>query len=106
MAIRNREKLQKQFEEEGKTRYVTKEMVADEWKEAAFHHFPDTTVTVCCLVLNNGFTTIGKSACANPDNFDKKLGEELAFDDALQKVYTLLAFRLCDEVPCHAAEEG
>jgi hypothetical protein len=71
-------------------------MVADECDVADFHRFPDTTVTVCCLQLKNGFTVIGKSACANPDNFDPELGKELAFDDALQKVYTFIAFRLCD----------
>lgn len=96
MANRKRDELQKRFEEEGKTGYVTTDMVNDEWKEAYFHRFPDTTVTVCCLHLHNGFTVIGKSACANPDNFDAELGKELAFDDAKQKVYTLVAFRLCD----------
>lgn len=98
MATRDREKLQEQFEEQGKTKYVTTEMVDDEIQYAQYHRFGDTTVTVCCLTLRNGFTVVGKSACANPDNFEAELGEQLAFDDARQQVFAHLAFRLCDEM--------
>jgi hypothetical protein len=96
MASRNREALQEQFEKDGKTLYVTTQMVDDEILTADYHRFPDTTVTVCCIQLHNGFTTVGKSACANPANFDMQLGRELAYDDAKQKIYTLVAFRLRD----------
>lgn len=97
MAVRDREKLEQRFEVEGKTRYVTNDMVDAEVMSSMFHQFPGTTVTVCCTTLANGFTVIGKSACANPDNFEEELGRKLAFDDARQKIFALLAFRLCDE---------
>lgn len=96
MANRKRDELEERFEAEGKTRYVTTQMVNDEILTADYHRFPDTTVTVCCIQLHNGFTSVGKSACANPDNFDPILGRELAYDDAKQQIFTLLAFRLCD----------
>ena len=98
MANRNREELQKQFEEQGKTKYVTTEMVEAEIESSQFHHFRDTTVTVCCLTLKNGFTVVGKSACANPKNFEVMLGQQLAYDDEKQQVYSYLGFRLCDEM--------
>ncbi len=96
MASRNREELQKQFEADGKSRYVRTEDVDAEIERAAYHHFSETTVTVCVLILKNGFTVVGKSACANPDNFNATLGQTLAYDDAKQQIYALLAFRLCD----------
>ena len=96
MASRNREELQKQFEADGKTRYVRTEDVDAEILTCQYHHFEGTTVTVCVISLHNGFTVVGKSACANPDNFDPTLGRELAYDDAKQGIYSLLAFRLCD----------
>lgn len=96
MASRNREELQKQFEADGKTRYVRTEDVNREIRGSAYHHFEGTTVTVCVITLQNGFTVVGKSACANPDNFNAELGEDLAFDDAKQQMYALLAFRICD----------
>ena len=96
MASRNREELQRQFEAEGKTRYVRTEDVEAEISHAAYHHFAETTVTVCVVTLENGFTVVGKSACANPDNFDAALGQKLAYEDAKQQCYALLAFRICD----------
>ena len=96
MASRNREELQKQFEADGKTRYVRTEDVDAEIVSDQYHQFHGTTVTVCVIQLQNGFTVVGKSACANPDNFDEELGRSLAFDDAKQGIYTLLAFRICD----------
>ena len=96
MASRNREELQKQFEADGKTRYVRTEDVEAEILAVQYHQFVGTTVTVCVITLQNGFTVVGKSACANPDNFQTELGESLAFDDAKQQIYALLAFRICD----------
>src|SRR4051794_40548267 len=37
------------------------------------------TLTICLLVLQNGFTIIGKSAPASVANFDPDLGRKLAY---------------------------
>lgn len=63
---------------------------------ADYHIFPGTTVTICCLTLDNGFTTIGHSACADPANFDVAIGREIAFRNARDQIWPLLGFRLCD----------
>jgi len=34
------------------------------------------TLTICILILNNGFTVVGESACASPENFNKELGQK------------------------------
>ncbi len=54
-----------------------------------YHHFPGTTVTVCCLKLQNGFSVIGYSACIDEREFDSVTGEEEAKKDAVRKVYEL-----------------
>lgn len=59
-----------------------------------FHHFPGTTVTVCCLGLRNGFTVIGESACASPENFDEELGRKIAYENAKQKIWPLMGYHL------------
>lgn len=103
MAKRDRESLQERFLAEGKTNFVTTESVDDAIDTWNYHHFKGTTVTVCCIGLKNGFTVVGKSACANPDNFDPELGRELAYDDAKQQIFTHLAFLLCE---ADSVEEG
>lgn len=51
-------------------------------------------LTFCVLVLRNGFTVTGKSACASPENFDAELGRKIARDDAVQQVWPLMGYAL------------
>lgn len=59
-----------------------------------YHQFPGTTVTVCCLELENGFTVIGESACASPENFNVDLGRKIARDQARNKIWQLEGYLL------------
>ena len=51
-------------------------------------------LTFCVLVLRNGFTVTGESACASPENFDAELGRKIARQNAVQKIWPLLGFAL------------
>lgn len=62
--------------------------------DSTFHVFEETQLTVCCLTLENGFTVTGESACASPENFDKQIGEEIAFNNAVNKVWMLEGYLL------------
>ena len=55
-------------------------------------------LTFCVLVLQNGFTVTGESACASPENFDAEIGRRIARENAVQKIWPLLGFRLRDEL--------
>ncbi len=55
-------------------------------------------LTICAIVLRNGFTVTGESACVSPDNFDAELGRRIARQNAVQKIWPLLGFRLRDEL--------
>src|SRR5574343_283451 len=51
-------------------------------------------LTFCVLVLRNGFTVTGESACASPENFDAEIGRKVARQCAVEKVWPLLGFAL------------
>lgn len=68
---------------------------------ADYYVFPDTTMTICLLKLTNGFTVIGESACAAPENFDAELGKKIAFDNAKNKIWPLEGYLLRQKL--HAA---
>lgn len=55
-------------------------------------------LTFCVLVLRNGFTVTGESACASPENFDRDIGRRIARENAKQKLWPLLGFRLRDQL--------
>jgi hypothetical protein len=51
-------------------------------------------LTICVLVLKNGFTVTGESACASPENFDGDLGRKIARQKAIDKVWALEGYHL------------
>ena len=51
-------------------------------------------LTFCVLVLRNGFTVTGESACASPENFDAEVGRKIARENAVQKTWPLLGYEL------------
>lgn len=61
-------------------------------------------LTFCVLVLRNGFTVTGESACASPENFDAEVGRKIARANAVNKIWPLMGYELrtklaaaCDE---------
>lgn len=51
-------------------------------------------LTFCVLVLKNGFTVTGESACASPENFDAGLGRKIARQNAVAKIWPLMGYEL------------
>ena len=51
-------------------------------------------LTFCVLILRNGFTVTGESACASPENFDPELGRKIARQNAIAKVWPLMGYEL------------
>lgn len=51
-------------------------------------------LTFCVLVLRNGFTVTGESACASPENFDAEIGRRIARQNAVQKIWPLMGYAL------------
>nr|DAP97685.1 MAG TPA: hypothetical protein [Caudoviricetes sp.] len=55
---------------------------------------PLDLLTICTLVLRNGFTVTGESACASPENFDAEIGMQIARANAVQKIWALEGYLL------------
>lgn len=55
---------------------------------------PLKTLTICILVTTSGFTLIGKSAPADPENFDRELGIKFAREDAMRQMWPLEGYLL------------
>lgn len=73
---------------------VTPDLIRSKVINEEFYIFPNSQLTVCCLTLMNGFNVTGESACVSPENFDKELGERIAKNKALEKIWPLEAYLL------------
>ena len=73
---------------------VTKDYIESLVVKEQYHVFEGSTFTSCLLTLKNGFTVHGESACASPENFDAELGEKIARDNAVNKIWMLEGYLL------------
>lgn len=60
-------------------------------------------LTFCVLVLRNGFTVTGESACASPENYNAEIGRRIARENAAAKVWPLMGYELRTRIADRAA---
>lgn len=77
---------------------VTEQGIRSRIVDEKYFVIEGTTVTICHLTLENGFSVRGESACVDPLNFDKKKGEMYAFDAAFDKLWQLEGYLLCERL--------
>lgn len=66
---------------------VTNESLVNKIKKVDYLQPEGTTLTICILTVENGFTFRGESACADPNNFNKETGRHWAYKDAFSKMW-------------------
>jgi len=77
---------------------VTMDLIKSKIVKEQFHVFDDTQLTVCVLTLENGFNVTGESACVSPENFNKEIGEKIAKDNAVNKIWALEGYLLKEQL--------
>ena len=95
----NEQEIEKEIQEKGlNAPRLNPEHIDNTIMSVKYHVFENTTMTVCCIVLNNGFCVTGESAAASMDNFDKEIGKKIAFGNARDKIWMLEGYLLKDKL--------
>jgi Phage protein (N4 Gp49/phage Sf6 gene 66) family len=68
--------------------------------------YPDHVqhMTICVLLLKNGFAVVGKSAPADPENFDVEMGKKFAKEDAIRELWGLEGYALRERLHAESQE--
>lgn len=74
--------------------FTAADAVLDDFLGDGDHTGPLGLLTFCVLVLQNGFTVTGESACASPENFDAAIGRKIARANAVNKIWPLMGYQL------------
>ena len=74
-------------------RKLTKEFLESEIDKVEYNRFGETN-THCTITTKSGFSFTGESACVDPNNFDQKIGEKFAYENAFNKMWTPYGFWL------------
>lgn len=92
-------KIEKEIQEKGLTApRVTPDQLEKVIVSEQYHVFHNTTFTACLLTLVNGYTVLGESACASPENFNADIGRKIARDNAKNKIWALEGYLLRDKL--------
>lgn len=75
---------------------VTKDSIEAKIRKVDYMVLPDSTVTLCNITLNNGFSVRGESACVDPRNFNIEIGKGLAYKQAFDKIWPLEGYLLAE----------
>ena len=100
--------IEAEIQAKGKTApRITPEHIDDQIRAEFYLNAYDATVacgepavddlkvlTLCVLVLKNGFILTGESACASPENYDADIGRKIARDNARNKIWQLEGYLL------------
>lgn len=95
----NDSQIEKEIKEKGLTApRVTPEHLESVIVSEQYHVFAGTTFTACLLTLKNGYTVLGESACASPENFNAELGRKIARENAKNKIWSLEGYLLREKL--------
>ena len=77
---------------------LTPKLIDDSIMFTQYFRVDNTTVTICAMVLQNGFTVVGESAAVSMSNFDEELGKKIARDNAREKIWALEGYLLKEKL--------
>ena len=77
---------------------VTKEAINAKITDVAYIHIPNSTVTICSITLQNGYSVRGESACVDPAEYVEATGRDLAYKKAFDKIWQLEGYLLAEQL--------
>ncbi len=78
---------------------VTLEYMTDRIESTEFINPPSVPqLTLAIVKMKNGFAVVGKSAPADPANFNEELGKKFAREDAIRQLWGFEGYALCDRL--------
>lgn len=80
---------------------LTKEFLVQQIRAQSYTVIGDKKITHCTLTVLNGFTFTGEAACVDVNNYNKEIGEEIAFENAFDKMWACYGFALAQHLYEH-----
>jgi Phage protein (N4 Gp49/phage Sf6 gene 66) family len=77
---------------------VTEQDIKDRIARVHYLHDKDLfgTMTICTITMENGWRVAGTSACVSTDNYNKEIGDRIAYDNAFRQLWALEGYLLAE----------
>ena len=77
---------------------VSLEEILAKVKKVEYTLLGDNKTTVANVFLENGYNVQGISSCVDPNNYDPKIGEKIAYDNAIDQIWSLEGYLLAEDI--------
>jgi len=77
---------------------VTVDSINERVAGIRFTRLEGETTTLCSIRMVNGFVVHGISNCVDPRNFDKDVGERIAYKNAFEQLWALEGYLLSEQI--------
>ena len=84
---------------------ITKEFLESEIISVEYNRLQGTLIH-CAITVKSGLVFTGESACVDPNNFDQKIGEKFAYEQALDQMWMPYGFWLHQKMHDEARQAG
>lgn len=93
------EEIEREMKEKGLNAPKVKQQdLLDLVESKTFTVLPSGRCMICEVTLKNTFTLYGKSVCVSKENFDREIGERISFEDAIEQLWQLEAYKLTNKL--------
>lgn len=72
---------------------LTKDVIDNTIENVSYQRF-GATGTLCVITLKNGYTVTGVSSCIDPSIYNEEIGQQIAYNDAYDKLWSLLGYQV------------
>lgn len=93
----NNDQLNTALDNSPSQKRLTPDFLQSKVAKTEFHKLSET-LTVAVVTTTNGFQLVGKSACADPANYNQEIGERVAYDDAFKQLWALEGYVLRESI--------
>lgn len=73
---------------------VSIESIKDKIAKVEYYPWPDSTLTICVITMQNGYSVRGESACVDMAAYNPAKGKLYAYEDAFRKIWALEGYLL------------
>lgn len=85
----SKERLKELLEASPSSNRITPDSIKAKIADVKYHNPPhESTTTHCTIIMKSGFEFNGTSACADPANFNKEIGEKVSYDKAFDQIWS------------------
>ena len=95
----NEKEIEQEIQEKGlNAPRLTPDHIDSVIKGETYTNLPDGRTVICQLTLLNGYTVDGKSACVSKENFNQEIGNNIARQNAREKIWELEGYLLKEKI--------